>query len=129
MVLNRAPGPTGRNTVSYVDMTVMAVPIASKDAYLAHSKAIDPLFREAGALSVTEAWGTDLPDGKITDFKRAVQATADETVALGWIVWPDKATRDAAWEKLMQDQRMMAVEMPFDGKRMIFGGFEVVLEI
>ena len=129
MVLNRAPGPTGRNTVNYIDMTVMAVPIASKDAYLAHSKAIDPLFREAGALSVTEAWGTDVPDGKITDFKRAVQATADETVALGWIVWPDKATRDPAWEKLMQDQRMMAVEMPFDGKRMIFGGFEVVLEI
>ncbi|MES2035868.1 MAG: DUF1428 domain-containing protein [Pseudomonadota bacterium] len=115
--------------MSYIDMTVMAVPTANKDAYLAHSRAIDPLFKEAGALSVTEAWGTDVPDGKVTDFKRAVQATADETVALGWIVWPDKATRDAAWETLMKDERMMAMEMPFDGKRMIHAGFEVVLEL
>ncbi len=129
MSLNKAGGAKGRDAMSYIDMTVMAVPTAKKDAFLAHSRAVDPLFREAGALSVTETWGSDVPDGKVTDFKRAVQATADETVAIGWITWPDKATRDAAWEKLMKDERMMSVEMPFDGKRMIFGGFEVVLEL
>lgn len=115
--------------MSYIDMTVMAVPTDKKDAYLDHSRTIDVLFKEAGALSVTEAWGDDVPDGKVTDFKRSVQATAGETVAIGWIVWPDKATRDAGWGKLMQDPRMVAIEMPFDGKRMIHGGFEVVLEM
>ncbi len=115
--------------MSYIDMTVIAVPTANKDAYLEHARKVDVLFKEAGALSVTEAWGDDVPDGKVTDFKRAVQATADETVAIGWITWPDKAVRDAAWEKIMQDERMRTMDAPpYDGKRMIYGGFAVTLE-
>ena len=87
-----------------------------------------PLFREYGALSVTECWGEDVPDGKLTDFKRAVALQDGESVAVGWITWPDKATRDAGWEKMMQDERMMTDEPPFDGKRMIYAGFEVIAE-
>ena len=114
--------------MAFLDITVIPVPTAGKAAYLEHSRKTTPFFKEQGALSVTETWGEDVPDGKVTDFKRAVALKEDESVAVGWITWPDRATRDAAWEKLMQDDRMMGVDMPFDGKRMIFAGFEVVLE-
>jgi len=115
--------------MAYVDATVLAVPTANRDVYLDHARAVDALFLEVGALRVTEAWGTDVPDGKLTDFKRAVQAKEDETVVLGWITWPDKATRDAGWEKILGDSRLQAIEMPYDGKRMIYGGFEVIYEV
>ena len=84
---------------------------------------------DAGALAVVENWGADIPDGKLTDFNKAVQATDAETVAVGWIVWPDKATRDAGWETLMQDERMTTLSPPYDGKRMIYGGFETIHEL
>lgn len=112
----------------FLDITVIPVPTANKAAYLEHSRHTTPFFKEHGATGVTETWGEDVPDGKTTDFKKAVQLQDGETVAIGWITWPDKPTRDAAWEKLMQDERMTGREMPFDGKRMIFAGFEVVLE-
>lgn len=113
----------------FLDITVIPVPTAKKDAYLQHSATTSPLFREHGALSVTETWGEDVPDGKVTDFKRAVALQDGETVAVGWITWPDRPTRDAAWEKLMQDERMMGgEEPPFDGKRMIFAGFDLIAE-
>ena len=82
------------------------------------------------ALRVVEAWGDDVPAGKVTDFQRAVLAKDDETVMFSWIEWPDKATRDAGMKKMMEDPRMEAANpMPFDGKRMIFGGFENVLDL
>lgn len=112
----------------FLDITVIPVPTANKAAYLDHSAKTTPFFREQGATAVTEAWGEDVPDGNLTDFKKAVQLQDGETVAVGWITWPDKATRDAAWEALMKDERMMGMEMPFDGKRMIFAGFDVVAE-
>jgi uncharacterized protein YbaA (DUF1428 family) len=112
----------------FLDITVMPVPTANKAAHLEHSRQSTALFREQGALSVTECWGEDVPDGKVTDFKRAVALKDGETVAVGWITWPDKAARDKAWEALMADERMMQMDMPFDGKRMIFAGFEVVAE-
>ena len=113
----------------FLDITVIPVPTAKKSAYLEHSRRMSPLFREYGALSVTECWGEDVPDGKLTDFKRSVALEDGETVAVGWISWTDRATRDAAWEKMMQDERMMGGDAPpFDGKRMIFAGFEVVAE-
>lgn len=112
----------------FLDITVIPVPTANKAAYLEHSRKTTPFFKEHGATGVTECWGEDVPDGKVTDFKRAVALKDGETVAVGWIAWPDKAVRDAAWEKLMQDERMMGMDMPFDGKRMIFACFEVVLE-
>ena len=113
----------------FLDITVIPVPTANKAAYLEHSRQTTPFFKEAGATAVTETWGEDIPDGKVTDFKRSVQATADETVCVGWIVWPDKAARDAAWEKLMADPDMQNMAMPFDGKRMIFGGFDGINEV
>jgi uncharacterized protein YbaA (DUF1428 family) len=112
----------------FLDITVIPVPTANKAAYLEHSRETTPFFRAHGALGVTECWGEDVPDGKVTDFKRAVALQDGETVAVGWITWPDKATRDTAWEKLTQDERMMALPMPFDGTRMIFAGFELVQE-
>jgi uncharacterized protein YbaA (DUF1428 family) len=112
----------------FLDITVVPVPTGNKPAYLDHSRACTVLFKEFGATSVTECWGEDVPDGKLTDFKKAVALKDDETVAVGWITWPDKATRDAAWKKLMSDERMSKLDMPFDGKRMIFGGFDVLLE-
>ncbi|WP_337186531.1 DUF1428 domain-containing protein [Phenylobacterium sp.] len=107
----------------YIDGMVAAVPTANKDAYVAHAKATAAIFKEHGAIGCTDAWGDDVPDGKVTDFRKAVQATADETIAFAWITWPDKAARDAGWEKVMQDSRMHELQMPFDGKRMIHGGF------
>ncbi|WP_417482370.1 DUF1428 domain-containing protein [Maricaulis sp.] len=112
----------------FLDITAIPVPTASKAAYLEHSRQCTPLFKEFGAISVTETWGEDVPDGEVTDFRRAVALKDGETVAVGWITWPDRATRDKAWEALMQDGRMMAMDMPFDGKRMILGGFEIALE-
>ena len=93
------------------------------------------MFIEMGALRVVECWGDDLPDGKTTDFRMAVKAEPDETVVFSWIEWPDKATRDAAMAKMMDpdnpDARMDPTKnpMPFDGKRMIFGGFMPVVDV
>jgi uncharacterized protein YbaA (DUF1428 family) len=117
--------------MSYIDGFVIAVPNANKEKFLEHARTFDPLFLEFGATRVVEGWGDDVPDGKQTDFKRAVQATGDETVVFSWIEWPDKATRDAGVEKMMKDPRMDPEKnpMPFDGKRMIFGGFTNALEL
>lgn len=112
----------------YLDISIAPVPTANKSAYLAHEAETTPLFKEHGAISVTDCWGDDLPDGKLTDFKKSVMLKDGETVAASWIIWPDRATRDAAWEKLMQDDRMMKLDMPFDGSRMIFAGFEMLTE-
>jgi uncharacterized protein YbaA (DUF1428 family) len=87
------------------------------------------LFKEYGAIRVMDAWGDDVPDGKVTDFRGAVKATDEETVVCSWIEWPSKQARDEAWGKVMQDPRMKAMgEMPFDGKRMIYGGFATLLD-
>ncbi|MGE0097828.1 MAG: DUF1428 domain-containing protein [Hydrogenophaga sp.] len=120
--------------MSYIDGFVIAVPTAHKQKFIEHARQFDPMFIELGAIRVIEAWGDDVPDGKVTDFRRAVQAKAEETVAFSWVEWPDKATRDAAMKKMMEDPRMDPTNpanppMPFDGKRMIFGGFEQVVEV
>ncbi|MBV9571126.1 MAG: DUF1428 domain-containing protein [Alphaproteobacteria bacterium] len=115
--------------MSYIDGFVIAAPTADKEKVLDHARRMDKFFIEFGATRVVECWGDDVPDGKQTDFKRAVQAKDDETVVFSWIEWPDKATRDAAMEKMRNDERMMSEPMPFDGKRMIFGGFEPLVEL
>lgn len=114
--------------MSYVDGFVAAVLTANKEKFVNHSKAMMPFFKEFGALSVTDCWGDDVPDGEVTSFPMAVKKKADETVVLSWIIWPDKKTRDAGMEKMMSDPRMAEMEMPFDGKRIIFGGFEPIFE-
>ena len=109
--------------MSYIDGMNAAVPTANKDAYADYVRATGAIFREHGAEACMEAWGDDVPDGEVTDFRRAVQATAEETVAFSWVIWPDRAARDAGWEKIAQDPRMHALPMPFDGRRMVHGGF------
>ena len=92
--------------MSYIDGFVIAVPTANKQKFIEHARHFDSLFIELGAIRVIEGWGDDVPDGKVTDFRRAVQATAEETVAFSWVEWPDKATRDAGMKKMMEDPRM-----------------------
>ena len=116
--------------MTYLEGFVAAVPTANKEAYRKHAADAAPLFREFGAARMVETWGDDVPKGKVTDFYGAVQAKDDETVVFSWFEYPDKATRDAANEKMMSDERMekMGETMPFDGKRMIFGGFEAIVD-
>ena len=116
--------------MSYVTGFVTAVPIANKRKYIDHCKAAADVLKEAGALNVVEAWGEYVPDGEVTSFPMAVQKKDDETVVFGWIVWPSREVCEAGMEKMMTDPRMDPANnpMPFDGKRMIFGGFAKVFE-
>lgn len=115
----------------YVDGFVIAVPNANRQKFIDHARQGDAVFLEYGATRVLECWGDDVPEGKVTDFHRAVQAKDDETVVFSWIEWPDKAARDAGMEKVMKDPRMSPENnpMPFDGKRLIYGGFEAVVAL
>jgi uncharacterized protein YbaA (DUF1428 family) len=113
----------------YVDGFLLAVPTANKGKYREHAEKAVPIFKEFGMTRMVECWGEDLPDGKVTDFKRAVKAKDDETVVFSWCEYPDKETRDVANAKMMSDPRMAEMgDMPFDGKRMIFSGFAPILE-
>jgi uncharacterized protein YbaA (DUF1428 family) len=113
--------------MSYVDGFVIPVPAGKKEAYFAMAAKAVPLFKEYGAERIVECWGDDVPDGKVTDFKRAVKAEAGENVVFSWIVWPSKAARDEGNKKMMADPRMkMEGDVPFNMERMIFGGFEVM---
>ena len=110
--------------MAYYDGFVIPVPTADRAKFIEHAERMDKVFLEFGARQVVEAWGDDIAPGKVTDFRRAVEAKDDESVAFSWVEWPDKATRDAAFKKMEADEAMMNEPMPFDGKRMIFGGFE-----
>ncbi|HYD06349.1 MAG TPA: DUF1428 domain-containing protein [Reyranella sp.] len=115
----------------YVDGTLIPVPLANKEAFRAWAARMAALFREHGATRVVDGWGDQIPDGKVTDFKRAVKAKDGETVIYGWVEWPSKEVRDAAWGKLMADPRMHAdKDTPplFDGQRMVYGGFAPILD-
>ncbi len=115
--------------MSYIDGYLVPVPTDKKDAYKAMAELAAPIFREYGATRVVEAWGDDLPDGKVTDFKRAVNAVDGENTVFSWVEWPDKATRDVGMKKFMEDPRLDGMkDMPFDGQRMIFGGFVPIVE-
>ncbi|MCV9940762.1 DUF1428 domain-containing protein [Boseaceae bacterium BT-24-1] len=114
--------------MSYVDGFVAAVPAANREAYIEHARKTAPLFKEYGATRIAEHWGDDVPHGKQTDFYRAVAAKEDEVVVLSFVEWPSKEVRDAGWQKMMEDPRMSqdANPMPFDGARMIYGGFAAI---
>ena len=116
--------------MNYLDGFVAAVPAANKQAYLKHAQDAAIVFKEYGALRVVESWDDDVPEGKLTSFPLAVQCKADEVVVFAWITWPSKLVRDSAWEKIMADPRMNEKDnpMPFDGKRMIYGGFQIIME-
>lgn len=123
----------------YIDGFVIAVPTANKQKFIDHAKNADSVFTDLGATRVIECWGDDIHDGKVTDFRRAVQAKEDETVVFSWVEWPDKKTRDAAMKTMTDwmenpekaDPRMDPEKnpMPFDGKRLIYGGFVPVVEV
>ncbi len=116
--------------MNYIDGFVAAVPTANKEAYLQHATEAAKVFKDHGALQVVETWGDDVPDGKVTSFPMAVKCQDNETVCFSWIVWPSREVRNQGMDKVMADPRMQphTNPMPFDGKRLIYGGFEVILE-
>nr|WP_233503710.1 DUF1428 domain-containing protein [Sphingomonas psychrotolerans] len=115
--------------MGYLDGYVLPVPADNEDAYRAMAEKAAGIFREYGALRVVEAWSEDIPAGKVTDYNRATLREEGERVVYSWVEWPDKATRDAAWPKMMEDERMKPDgAMPFDGKRMMWGGFAPILD-
>ena len=116
--------------MTYVDGFVAAVPTANRELYRKHAEAAAVVFREYGALRVVECWGDDVPDGKLTSFPMAVKRKDDETVVFSWIAWPSREVRDAGRKKVMADPRLQpdANPMPFDGKRLIYGGFQVLVD-
>ncbi|WP_421525705.1 DUF1428 domain-containing protein [Pseudomonas yamanorum] len=115
--------------MSYVDGCVIAVPTAKREQFIQHAKAAAVVFKEHGALNIIECWGDDVPQGQVTSFPMAVKLKEDETVVFSWIVWPSRQVRDAGMSKVMEDLRLKADvnPMPFDGQRMIYGGFEMIL--
>jgi uncharacterized protein YbaA (DUF1428 family) len=116
--------------MSYVDGFVAAVPTANREKFRKHAADAAAVFKEHGALKVVECWGDDVPDGKVTSFPMAVKCEPGETVVFSWIVWPSREARDAGMAKVMADPRVQAEvnPMPFDGQRLIYGGFEVLVE-
>jgi len=116
--------------MAYIDGFVAAVPAANKDAYSRHVAEVAPLFKEFGVTRMVENWGDEVPDGKVTDFKGAVKAKPDEVVVFSWMEFPSKDAHDAATQKIMSDPRMKEIgaTMPFDGQRMIYGGFATMLD-
>lgn len=117
--------------MAYIEAMVAAVPTAGKAAYLDYAREVNALFKQHGALATTDCWGDDVPEGKLTSFPLSVKCGPGETVAIGWITWPSKEARKAGWETLMKEPKMQPgqMNMPFDGKRMIYGAFEVILEM
>ncbi|EPC03983.1 RNA signal recognition particle 4.5S RNA [Litchfieldella anticariensis FP35 = DSM 16096] len=116
--------------MTYVDGFVAAVPTANREKYIKHASDAVAVFKEYGALKVVECWGDDVPEGEVTSFPMAVKRQPDEAVVFGWIIWPSREVRDQAMAKAMEDPRMQpdVNPMPFDGKRLIYGGFDVILD-
>ena len=115
--------------MNYVEGFLIPVSAARKHDYLAQASAAAPLFKDLGATRIVECWADDVPDGTTTDFKRAVKAEGDEIVVFSWIEYPSKEVRDEANRRMREDPRFKALgEMPFDGKRMIFGGFTTLID-
>ena len=116
--------------MNYIDGFVAAVPDVNKAAYKKHAQAAAVVFKEYGALKLVECWGDDVPDGEVTSFPMAVKCQANETVVFSWISWPSKEARNEGMKKAMEDPRLNpdTNPMPFDGRRMIYGGFEIIVD-
>ncbi|MGH6761733.1 MAG: DUF1428 domain-containing protein [Phyllobacterium sp.] len=123
MIDERAEGEVG-----YIDGSLVPVPTANKDAY--HTQAVQQVavLMEYGAIRVVDAWGDDVPNGKVTDYKGAVKAEDGEQVVYTWIEWPSKEVRDAGWQKVMTDPRMFPESTPYDNMRRVYGGFRPILD-
>lgn len=116
--------------MTYIDGFVAAVPTKNKESYIAHARKAAAAFKRHGAQKFVETWGDDVPDGKLTSFPMAVKLEPGETVVFSWVVWPSKEVRNAGMAKVMDDPEMQneMANMPFDGKRLIYGGFDVILD-
>ncbi|MHA6344322.1 DUF1428 domain-containing protein [Roseivivax sp. CAU 1761] len=114
--------------MTYVAGFLTPVPNENRDAYIASARKAWPLFRDYGALQIMECWGDEIPDGTQTDFKRAVALKEGESVCFSWMIWPDKASYDRCGASMDADPRWQELDMPFDGKRMMWGGFTPVYE-
>ena len=117
--------------MSYIDGFVAAVPTANREQYRKQAAEAAHVFKEHGALHVVEAWGDDVPDGKLTSFPRAVKRRDDETVVFSWVVWPSRRVRDEAVKKVMSDPRLQpdVNPMPFDSQRLMNGGFQAIVDV
>lgn len=117
--------------MKYVDGFVAAVPTANLEAYRKHAEAAAAVFKDCGALELVECWGDDVPEGEVTSFPMAVKRKPDETVVFSWVLWPSRDVRNAGMKKVMEDPRLKPEvnPMPFDGKRMIYGGFEMIVDV
>lgn len=115
--------------MTYVDGFLLAVPTDKREVFRKHAQDAASVFKEHGALSVAECWGDDVPEGTLTSFPMAVKRQDGETVVFSWIIWPSRQVRDEGMNKVMADPRMQpdSNPMPFDGKRMIYGGFEMIV--
>lgn len=114
--------------MSYVDGFVLAVPKANKEKYREMAEHFAGIFRDNGALKTIEGWEDDVPEGEVTSFGMAVKRQPDEAVVFAWVLWPSKEVRDAGMAKMKEDMGETPPDMPFDGQRMIFGGFEVFVD-
>ncbi|PXX99385.1 DUF1428 domain-containing protein [Halomonas sp. LBP4] len=116
--------------MTYVDGFVAAVPTANREKFIQHARDAAVVFKEHGALKVVECWGDDVPEGQVTSFPMAVKCQPDETVVFSWLVWPSREVRDRAMAKVMEDPRLQpdVNPMPFDGQRLVYGGFEVIVD-
>jgi len=115
--------------MSYVDGYLVPVPTENKEKYIEQAESMAKVFKEYGALEVCEHWADDVPEGEVTSFPLAVQCKEGEAVVFSWVVWPSKEARDKGWEQVMSDPRMNPADnpMPFDGKRLIYGGFSRII--
>ena len=116
--------------MNYIDGYVLAVPTANREAYRTMAEQMAVVFKKHGALNVVENWGNDVPEGKLTSFTMAVKREDSESIVFSWVTWPSRAVRDAGWklcseDPIMNDETLLKI---FDGKRMIFGGFETIVE-
>ncbi len=114
--------------MSYVSGFLTPVKAADKDRYIASCKKSWPAFQKAGALEQVETWGVDVPPGKVTGFDLAVKLEEGEVVVFSWLKWPDRATADACFAAMQDNPDFADMDMPFDGKRMMWGGFEPIFE-
>jgi len=115
--------------MTYFEGFIVPVPEANKDAFRNHANEVARLLKDCGVRRQVEAWDSDVPEGKVTDFRKSVDAKPEEKVVFAWFEYPDRQARDAANAKMMSDPRMEdAAQAPFDGKRMILGGFEAIVE-
>ena len=114
--------------MNYVDGYVAVVPNENKDEYIRNAAVSAELFKEHGAVRVVECWGDEVPDGEKTSFLKAVACGPDETVVFSWVEWPSADARNTSMKALEKDPRLAEIPMLFDGSRLIYGSFQMVVE-